>query len=150
MNDEEFKQLRHRFWKLGKERRSSVIKKMEFRVDPGDTIQGETQVVYLYVLSVKGSLVSNPEVTLAKGNQNIPTAEMMLQAERIEREILFYIRKNPVLLDELIALIEVEEAQITAAEEKAEYLRPPPIREVPPSKEELDAMKYVPGVKKEI
>lgn len=128
MNDEEFKALRHRFWRLGKERRFTVIQKIGF-------------------MSMEPFSGIDP-VTRTEDNPNGKPYDP--QAERVQREMLFYIKNDFSQLAELISLIEVEEAQITVAEEKAEYLRPPPIREVPPSKEELDAMRYVPGVKKEI
>jgi hypothetical protein len=112
MEDEEFKKLRHRFWRLGKERRFEVIKKMGF--------------------------------------QKIePYSGMDLSAEKTQREMLFHAKIHEREND-LVAFIEEQEALITAAEEGEAYLRPPRPTEFPPSKEELEAMKYVPGMKKEV
>jgi hypothetical protein len=134
MEDEEFKKLRHRFWRLGKERRFEVIKKMGFQtIEPFSGIDPASKTE------------ANPN-----GKPYDPSAE------RVQREMLFYIwsRTHSMvgngLMDQLIALIEEQEAQITAEEESASYLKEPRPTEFPPTKEELAAMKYVPGTKKEI
>jgi hypothetical protein len=112
MEDEEFKKIRHRFWRLGKERRFTVIKKMGFQ-------------------SIE------------------PYSGMDLSAEKTQREMLYHAIMNEMMKD-LIALIEEQEALITAEEESGGYFKEPRPTEFPPSKEELEKMKYVPGTKKEI
>jgi hypothetical protein len=112
MEDEEFKKVRHRFWRLGKERRFTVIKKMGFQAIE-------------------------------------PYSGMDLSAEKTQREMLFHANINE-RTDELIAFIEEQEALITAEEESEAYLKEPRPTEFPPSKEEMEAMKYVPGMKKDV
>jgi hypothetical protein len=73
-----------------------------------------------------------------------PYSGMDLSAEKTQREMLFHARINERTGD-LILFIEEQEGLITAEEESADYLRTPPIREIPRTKEELEDLKYVPG-----
>jgi len=74
---------------------------------------------------------------------------MDLSAEKTQREMLFHARIHE-RESELVAFIEEQEGLITAEEESGSYLRTPAINETPRTKEELEDLKYVPGMKKDV
>jgi len=124
--EEEFKNLRHRFWKLGRERRLKVIKTLGF--------DAESWKPTFLDKNEKGQYIQNIEMEL------------------VQRKILVHINKFPEIKEDLISLIEVQEAELEKIESEQKTIRVTGqvLGDTAPSKEELEAMKYVPGVKKEV
>jgi hypothetical protein len=127
MDEEQFKKLRYKFWKLGKEKRKKIILDMGF----GD-------------LSWRDQFL---EKGLGKDGKEIYTQNVDM--ELVQRKILYFIVESG-REKELAALIELQEEILAAEEDKGERLRVtgPVLGEIPPSREELAEIKYVPGQKK--
>jgi hypothetical protein len=95
MEENEFKKLRHRFWKLGYKRRLKVLMDMGYS-DP----------------EVRKPFIT-PLEELPEGSK-----EETLENEVVQRRILFAVVETPALA-RLIELIEIQE-EIAAAEEEKE------------------------------
>ena len=132
MDEEKFKAIRHRFWRLGREKRNTLIKEMGFAAP-------EYQDQFL-------------EKKLDKDGNEVPGVyTQSIENEVVQRKILYFIVEGG-RQEELEALIEVQE-EILAAEEEAKggdrvRVVGRVLGETPPSKEELASIKYVAGGKK--